>query len=211
MTIRVVTQNIDFTLRPFGWERIIKKLVKQADVILFQEAKNLHLRGYFDDDWEVYQDTSTSAKAGSAEAWRKSLGKVVDRQLTELTTPDGYKMETRYIAHVDLRIEGKIVRFGSVHFPPKRFNRLWPVSRDSSRVWIRTARRDKVPFVLGGDYNLSVKNHGVARTYRLLTRNVGIDGFIVSRRLRASKAEDLGNNRSDHNPIRIVVRFKKRK
>lgn len=214
--IRVTTQNIDFTLNDAAWKRIVDDLKKSSDVILFQEAKWTNLHKYADDEWAVFQQLDNDSTAGTGIMWRKSLGKKINSGLYDFVpSKRGIAMPTRHIAWVDIRLNsnGKAVRFASAHYPPQRFKIRWGVADDAIRNFVRKTRREGRAFVLGSDFNATVGNdvHSLRRRIEVRVRGIRIDGFIVARRLGASKAKNLGNNRSDHDPIQIKVWFKNRK
>ena len=213
--IRVTTQNIDFTLKQSAWKGIVDDLKKSSDVILFQEAKWTNLHAFADEEWGVFQDRTNDATAGTAVMWRKSLGRVVKRDLM-LYVPSrkGVKMGTRYVAYIDLRLanDGRTIRFASMHYPPQRFKFLWDEAGKATREFVKLARKEVGAFVIGSDFNQTVTSdvHGFRKTLALRVRGIRIDGFLIARRLIATRPVDLGNNRSDHNPVTIRVRFKKK-
>src|SRR5690606_2620251 len=93
--IRVVTANVDFTLRPAKVREDLERIIERADIICFQEAKNVDLdRLIRDNDWEVWQPQANEATRGSAVAWRKSVAKVKAKGRKIGTRPHGRGMLT---------------------------------------------------------------------------------------------------------------------
>lgn len=219
--IRVTTQNIDFTLSNKAWARIVGSLKRQSDVILFQEAKWVDLHQFADDEWAVFQNRDGDTKAerdahaGTAIMWRKSMFFRVRGGLSQFVpTQRGIALPTRYIAWADLRVkgDGRTIRFASAHYPPQRYKSRWGVADKAIAKFIKQTRLTNRAFVLGSDFNSTVGKdvHSLRERLLLRVRGIRIDGFIVARRLRASAPRDLGNNASDHNPVQIVVRFRKK-
>lgn len=214
--IRVTTQNLDWGLNSPKWNSIIVKLQAESDVILFQEAKNIDLHKYADDVWAVFQDEGTPGKRGTAIMWRKSVG-IRHGAGLEPYVPSvrGVAMPDRYIAWVNLWIPAwsKHVVFGSMHYPPLRFKARWPVATKSFTKFVHKLRSEKLAFVVGSDFNSKVTNdvHGIRRKLGLFITGHRIDGFAVAKRLSASKAKNLGNDASDHDPLQILVRPKVRR
>lgn len=208
--IRVTTQNLDWGLNDAKWSDIIDKLQAVSDVILFQEAKNVDLRLYASETWGVFQNHENEGTRGTAIMWRKSLGSVHNTGLDEFVpSVKGVKMPDRYIAYINLWVRdwNKHVVFASAHFPPLRFRERWPVAIKNYVKFVKHFRRFKLAFVIGSDFNQKVTNdvHGIKARLGLLIRGERIDGFGVSRRLKASRVKNLGNDASDHDPLQILV------
>lgn len=209
--IRLTSQNLDWGLHNPEWRKIVLALMDKSDVIVFQEAKWCDLHQFEDKTWAVFQDRSNDATAGTAVMWRKSLGYKRTTRLRPFTPHhNGVKMPTRYIAEVDLSVVewGRVVTFGSFHYPPVRFRFLWPVSDNNLNGEVHRLRKRLVPFAFGSDFNEKVVKqevHGIAKRLGLWVRGIRIDGFVVAKRLKTSSIIDLGNNLSDHNPVQIHI------
>lgn len=209
--IRIVTANVDFTLRPAQVKEDLERIIKRADIICFQEAKRVDLdRLIKDKDWEVYQPMANEATRGSAVAWRKSMAKEVREGRVIGTTPHGRGMLTRHIVWVKLRINGKILVVASCHLPPKRY---WGLVYNIMLASIGTfIGGRKVPVLIGADWNKIVTRAAdilaLARRFNGQTRGVHIDGFLLVGRGKwkfVAPAISLFNTHSDHNPVQSKI------
>lgn len=217
MSIRVITQNLNYNLaRKGGWDDIVRSLQPQADVILFQEAKNTDLRKYEDDEWQVFQRSSRKngdGLNGTGIMWRRSIGtRLADGVFLLADKGKGrkaVKMQDRYLAYVDIEVTElqRVVRFVAGHYPPGRFKKLWPASNRNVDRFIAMTRKAGLAFVMGFDFNhkKTGNQQGIAQRVAVFNTGHRIDGFVVARKLQATPSEDLGNNRSDHNPQRTVI------
>lgn len=209
--IRVVTANVDFTLRPTKVREDLERIIERADIICFQEAKNVDLdRLIRDNDWEVWQPQANEATRGSAVAWRKSVAKVKARGRQIGTRPHGRGMLTRHLVWVRLVVDGHNLTVVSAHLPPKRYwGLLYGLMLRSISRFV-AGRKGAV--LIGADWNKIVTRASdlahFARRFKAQRRGVHIDGFILAGRGKwrfASKAKILFNTNSDHSPVQTKI------
>jgi len=208
--IRLVTANVDFTLRPFMVKEDLAFIIEHADVITFQEAKRVDIDQLITDpDWSVYQPMATDALKGSGVAWRNDKFKRKATGRTIGTKPFGRGMLPRYIAWARLEIDGQDIVFSSLHMPPKRFwgwlyNNMLRNVEDF--IWTRYA-----PVVIGGDWNKLVSRATdllqMAKRVNGRFFGVHIDGFLVipKGKLRVVRVKKLRETHSDHDPVQVVI------
>ncbi len=198
-TFTVATINDDFTDRKTNVPDV------KATVKLVQEAKNTHLRKALKGDgFGVHQHRTDTAKKGSAVVWDKDRARSTDRGFALGVTPQGRKMETRYITWSDVVIDGVKVRVASAHRPPARFKALWD---DFDKNLARFVKSTRGPLIIGMDSN--------TRDHRKLERMTGlrwegkprdIDGFLVSPGIKVDRLREGPKRDSDHNPV--IARFR---
>lgn len=210
-SIRLVTANVDFTLRPEKVKEDLAYIIKHADIITFQEAKRVDIDALIrDPDWEVVQPMKNDATKGSGVAWRKSAATRKRRGKKIGTNPRGRAMLTRYIVWVKLDIDGQRVTVASLHMPPKRFwNVLYAAMLGSLRVFLKARR---TPIIIGADWNKLVLH---ADDLEKLAREVGgtfvgrgIDGFllVLKGKFKHIKTRKLKDTNSDHDPVQTIIK-----
>ncbi len=209
---RVVTQNVNFGLNQVAWNRMIDRLLLDCDVLLLQEVKWADLDSIPDtDEWTVHQEESErEGPRGTAVIYRTSIGTYVTSGLwSQIPHRPGVKMEDRNLAYVVLRLTGDWVdtAFASTHNAPYRFRHLWGEGDANIATFVAWCRAEGHRFVIGGDWNrrFGGTNELLAQALRLKTRGIRIDGFYISRSLRASAPIALPANRSDHDPVGVLV------
>ena len=207
--LRVVTANVNFGNGPAKVREDIKRYRPKADVILFQEVKNVDLKNFFNlDNWKVLQNTSSKAKAGSAVVYRKSVvSKQVNRGLHIGTRPHGKDILTRWINWVDVKlVNGTVVRLASLHMPPARY----PGLQDNMvRNTVDFIKKSPHPVLVGGDWNFKVNNDpkNITGKTGLKARGKGIDGFyFAAKTVKFVNIKRLAKGNSDHHPVRMVVK-----
>ncbi len=177
----------------------------KADVLLAQEAKAVNAHKALSDEYGVHQNVHRKDQQGSAVAWDKDRVKAVKSGYAMGVAPHGAGMLTRWINYTDVKVDGVKVRMVSVHRPPKRFKRLWPLF-DANLA--RFVKQSKLPIVVGLDAN---ERHPAA-----LARKTGlkwsapkgsIDGFLVSEGIHVEKTWRLPKGSSDHHPVMAKLRL----
>lgn len=210
--VRVVTANVDFTLRPDKVREDLERIIDRADIITFQEAKPFDIdRLIKDKDWEVFQPMASDATRGSGVAWRKSVGIVKARGRRVGTTPHGRGILTRWIVWVKLVVDGEPLIVASVHLPPKRYwGLIYNLMIGSIAAFLGGK---KVAVLIGGDWNKIVERaddlRKLAGSFNGQLRGVHIDGFLLVGKGRwrfVSDAVVLFNTHSDHHPVQVKIR-----
>lgn len=198
-TFTVASINDDFT------DRYTNVPDVKATIKLVQEAKATNLRGEVDKkDWGVHQDLNDTGKKGAAVVWNKDRARAGDRGYALGVTPQGRKMETRFISWSDVVIDGVKVRVASTHRPPARFKALWPAFDRNLAQFVKSTR---LPLIIGMDSN--------TRDHRRMESVTGlkwagppgdIDGFLVSPGIKVDQIHEGPKRRSDHAPV--IARFR---
>lgn len=133
--LRWTTANLDFVR---GHDReYLAHLCADADVLLVQEAKTVHLADVLPEGWGALQDTSSEARMGSAICYRKATVSAAPLMLRLGSLPTlglfRARMLTRYIACAHLFNKhagpGEQSHYFAVsaHFPPERYRVLQPL------------------------------------------------------------------------------------
>lgn len=127
--VRFMTVNVDFAATAAEVKADFGKYAPCADVVMFQEARDVNLHNLIDTDtWIVRQDTSSESTRGSALAIRRSAVRAADPvmnfRLVKGTVggscPDG-GIQTRWIAVADVHFRnGATVVAAALHMPPER-------------------------------------------------------------------------------------------
>ncbi|MFF3868059.1 endonuclease/exonuclease/phosphatase family protein [Micromonospora sp. NPDC001898] len=216
MELRVVTANLAFRQAP-GVRQDWTKIGPYADIVFFQEAKNVRLADVLGDGWIVRQDTSAEDRQGSAVAIRRALAaEIVDFELvkgTDGASCGGEPIMTRWITKLRLRLtNGRPVRLASLHMPPPRCQSgpgsPYAVMADNV---VEFANRSDVLTILGADWNKIVDqdpNEIGARTGlkpRGPNSGLRIDGFYVSPAITTRDVRHLEQTGSDHRPVQMHV------
>ncbi len=212
MAVRFVTFNVDFQIPASKVRADVEKVEPKADVIMFQEAKNVTIDNFLGADWKVVQIIDQGdARRGSAIAFRTSLiTQMLASGLRFGVGRNGEDMLDRYIAWADLKlINGLTIRVMSLHMPPARISYLQPVMADNLAGFVDETT---YPVVVGGDWNFTVNNDPlkIEQMTGLVPRGVGIDGFYYSDEVVDVDAifELRGLNvNSDHDPVQIVTQI----
>jgi endonuclease/exonuclease/phosphatase family metal-dependent hydrolase len=214
--LRVITANVDFALKSEAVGKDLELLIRQGEVILFQEAKSVNIdRLIKDPEWEVIQFLDSPAQKGSGIAYKKARIRHKAARIRLGVEPRRQKMLARYLVSATLFVKDETgdehpLVVASVHLPPKRYSVLYP-AYVASIVAFATARRR--PVLIGGDWN----KHSNDRVLKRLAKRIGatlhfhgIDGFflVAKKTWKFKFLKDLGNTRSDHNPILISITLK---
>lgn len=185
MSLRYVTANLCFTMG--GDAEYIAHLCENADVVLVQEAKNVHLAKVAPEGWTALQDTTDEAHMGTGILVRDAAAEVGHHGAVLgvkpfLRTGKRVKMLTRYIyfAHLTEKAARDEVQAVSAHFPPFRFSPL--------QIPFRAALGnvlDRHPHsVTGTDANQPIGN--VAKKLGLTAQGRGIVGLLFGAGVKAS-------------------------
>lgn len=211
MSLRFTVANLDFGL---GHDAdYLAHLCENADVLLVQEAKNVWLSESLPAGWTALQDTSSSARMGSAICYRNAAVSAGPLQLRLGTLPtfDGrrFRMQTRYIASAHLLAkDGTGWYFGtSAHLAPQRYAVLQPLMVRRLR---RLAKRHPY-MVLGTDANMPLTR--LAAALGLNHYGAGIVGIIPGPKVAITwnEADHWGerNHVTDHPAITVTARHRK--
>lgn len=176
------------TASPEKTSRIIRKSARYVDVLTICEAANVKVADVLGDSWEVAQDTSTPARAGSAIAVRKTRGTIKRWKIrigvrAFLRGRRANRMRDRYIVRAVTRIDqGTKYRWtykpAGSHGPPKRnWSIWWPAWMASVKT---TPNHD-----FGADWNREQK---VVKRWmrRRRVQIAGIDGFATKKWIPSS-------------------------
>ena len=178
----------------------VRRAAAKADVLTFCEVANIDVADVLGDEWDVAQDTSSWAKAGSAIAVRKSLGRIVSWRLrlgvlARLGRLRAKNMADRHIVVATIRYDEHNTRrwwqttVAAGHPPPKRnWSPWWGTFMRALRL---------VPaHDIGCDFNRD--KAAVQKVFPgRIVRMHGIDGFVFRRWIPSTPvaARDIG---SDH-------------
>lgn len=91
--------------------------------------------------------------------------------------PLGFRIRTRHFAWKDIAVPGiGLVRFISVHFPPRRFSPLWPIYTMRLHRMLRKKR-----FIVAGDWNkrLRLDPANLGECFQAEWRGQRIDSFAI--------------------------------
>jgi endonuclease/exonuclease/phosphatase family metal-dependent hydrolase len=208
-TLTVVTANLDFAIGPNAVKEDLERLTENADVLCFQEAKNVSVDHLITDPkWQVYQELDTDAKAGSGLAWRKPAISGRGRKQSVGTEPRGLALLTRYITSATLNIDGKRLVVASVHLPPKRFWGIYPFMVAALYTFVKNQRH---PVLIGGDWNKLVNRaddlEKFAKRVGGKFHGVGIDGFLLvdKGKWKFISVHEQSPTHSDHRPVTIKI------
>lgn len=212
LKVRFITYNVNFNSKPERVKKDVTVLAPRADVIMFQEAKNVRLRDFLGKEWVVHQVMKTDAEQGAAVAVRRSIIKQKLKEDLEFGVDNrGVKMHDRYMAWMDVELEGgRKLRLVSLHMPPKRFAQLQPPMVANLVKFVRSSPH---PLVIGADWNFEVNKdpHGIQGKTGLKNRGLGIDGFYSSADVvhcqSMKKLTGLATV-SDHKPVQMIARIK---
>lgn len=145
--------NLDWATRQKKDRRIIAAMIPYFVFMGFVEARVDNIRDMFSREWKVLQDKSDPGRQGSAVAWRGRDVKIFKiRGLRMGTKPMGARMLTRWLAIVDVFLDGHKVRMIICHWPPPRYKWLWPLFDASVRMRIRRAP-ERGYWVILADFN----------------------------------------------------------
>lgn len=179
----------------------VRTVLPGIAVAALQEVAPARLRAHLSSLVGVHQDRSSLARAGSAVVWSKDRCHAIDRGVEPLAHPEaGDHLRTRSLAWVDLRIDGgEVIRFGSCHRPLEATGD----QPEFDTALARFADGSPHPLAIGLDANTR-RWAALAFKTRLRPKNVGIDGFLLSRSLffpgSAVRLGELGE-KSDHDPV----------
>lgn len=206
-SLRWTTANLDFGL---GHDAdYLAHLAVLSDVILVQEAKNVHLADVLPKGWRALQDTTSAATMGSAICYRVEA---VRAGSSALTLVEGSKpfwqgkrvgMLTRYMAtaHLQDRETGEWFYAVAAHLPPARFKFLQP----GMTRRLRKVLKGHPHAVAGLDANQPLTH--LAAKLDLDCYGKGIVGLLVGKGLRvAVGAVDhwgIQHNATDHPAVTI--------
>ncbi len=210
LRVRFVTFNVDFNNSTAQIDADIALVEPKADVIMFQEARDVTVDNLMGPDWTVYQVVNQGdGRRGSAIAIRNTImTRRVAAGLVLGVDNHGEQMNDRYIAWNDIELtNGTIIRAMSLHLPPQRFEYLQPLMCDS---FVAFANQSPYPVICGGDWNFTVNNdkYNVAGRTGLTERGIRIDGFYYkASTIQFDSLWELAGLgvASDHNPVQIVT------
>lgn len=227
--VRVVSANINFALDATTVGQRFDNYSRFADIVLFQEAKEVNLKteaGIDRTEWIVLQETGREPRGsdrwGSAIAIRSDILRapvgMSDFRLTLGTTNDGggagCSLQTRWIAHVPLTLKnGAELRPASLHLPPPvcQSGTDGPYERMiASAVQLSNAHPNRL--LLGGDFNKVVRsdpnNLGARADGRIVPRALpdDIDGFYKPKDLpQDGDVREVGFASKGHDAVQLVV------
>lgn len=201
MSVWVKSCNVNMYSSREERRETILSVAAEADVLLLQEVKWDDVARILGKDWHVHQDTSSEARAGVAVAWRKTLGEAKQTGHRLGVKAGKAAMLDRWIAYVDLVIEGCVVRFASTHRPPARYAYLWRRFDRHLKTFVNNSR---VPVLVGIDGNKKLALLG--RALGLNPKGRGIVGLLTDKRLDLSPARYQRTN-SDHLAVGTILRL----
>jgi len=211
MTVRFLTYNVNFNTSAANVGKDLDLLAPKADILMFQEAKNVKITSMLDANvWSVYQVTnSVPGKQGSALAVRNTVkAAVLNWGLQFGVDNHGEQMNDRYILWADLRLtNGQVLRVLSLHFPPARFEYLQPLMAANLVDFVNGS---PYPVVAGADWNFPVNNDkwGIQNKTGLKPKGDGIDGFFYDASvvdfLSLEKLKNLATH-NDHTAVLMIM------
>lgn len=200
------------TAKPRKSARIVRRASRQTDVLTMCEVANIDVAKVLGREWDVAQDTSSWAKAGSAVAVRKSRGHIKKWKLSLKVTAflrgrRADRMQNRYAVKATARIDPGTkyrwtYRVAAAHGPPKRNWFPW------WNVWVSGIKAMNVHDI-GADWNREAR--GVRRYMgNRKIRMKGIDGFAVRKWIPMTKVSKR-NVGSDHPLVEGTIWQRKKK
>lgn len=193
---RVVFAAGDFGLRLRAVREDFAGFVNVADVVLGTEAKNVDLAEQVPAlaEFEVHQDTSTKAKAGSYVAWRDDRVTAGRTGLSLGVSAGHARMLDRWLSWAVL--DG--LMYVAAHRPPLRYAYLWPAFDKA----LKALDAD----VIGIDAN-TTRARRYAETLGMSAHaTAGVCTILTSSRVKVMSTERLEAGNSDHRPILAVVK-----
>lgn len=214
-TIKIMSANLDFALRPAKVKEDLRKFEHNADCIVFQEAKRVDVDNLLKNPaWKVFQNIKRDDQQGSGVAWKSTKVSGGKRGYRLGVLPHGRGMLTRWIAFVDITYKDETneritFRLASVHLPPKRFWSIYPLMLRNIR---RFLKKSPHPVIMGGDWNKLVKRapelQRLARDTNMKFVGHGIDGFLVSNKFKIEQNWLGPKTHSDHRPVGIKISYR---
>lgn len=209
MTEKIATHNIDFkrSLRK-QTQDINTSIELGASVLLLQEARDTFLTEVLPDCWQTNQDITSKATRGSAVVWDARIWNSEGRPNRLIFGVSGKGINPRWISVQNLqhRETGTIVRFVSLHLPPRRKG-LTALQAPMINVLVALVNLTRRAVVVGGDFNTLLKDdkYKIEERTGLLKRHGRIDGFFVSPDLAPSEAEIGPEVNSPHRPVLVNI------
>jgi len=210
LRVRFLTLNVDFNNTAVEVQADVEAVSDRADIMMFQEAKEVTIDNFLDTGWTVYQVTNLGdARRGSALAMRNTMvSQILATGLRFGVDSNGEDMLDRYIAWADVLLtNGRTLRIMSLHMPPQRLAYLQPPMASNFCTF---ANESPYPVCAGGDWNFTVENdpHNIQAATTLVPRGVGIDGFFrksgIIKFVSVSELTGLNVN-SDHDPVQMIT------
>lgn len=189
-----------------------KATVTRADVVMIQEGKRAKYADVVNPAaYDVHQDTSSKALAGSALVYRKAA----PLKLTKagwLFLVKALGILARYLAWGRFDVtaggaKGRQLLLGSAHRPPKRAASWWKPFDAALALRCRRAKRSGRLVIIGMDAN-QVEPERLAKMCGLVWHSVKgrvIDGFLASPQIQFVEISELPKNTSDHHPLVATV------
>lgn len=193
--------------------------VDSCDVVMIQEGKRADYHKAAPPSYDVRQDASTKARAGSVLIHRRGGHLALTKAgWTFLVKAVG--LLARYLVWgrfnvVDGPARGRKLFLGSAHRPPKRAARWWHIFDAALALRCRRARRAGRLVVIGMDAN-QVEPERLAKMCRMVWHSIPgrcIDGFLASPQIQFVDIRELPKGTSDHHPLvaTVVIPAKKPK
>lgn len=179
---RTQANGMGATAKPERTAAIVLAAAESRDLLTLCEVANIDVADVLGDEWDVAQETSTPAKAGSAVAVRKSRGRILAQRLrlgvtARLGRRRAKQMRDRYVMVATIQYDEDNHRrtwqnkVAGGHAPPKRNRSPW------WGLWMRAVR-------LVGAHDIGADfNHSKAAVQKVfpgrIVRMNGIDGFAI--------------------------------
>jgi len=159
---RYVVANLAWQLN--GDTRLLRQLAQTADVLALVECrtrdnKPIDVATALGPAWVTAQDTTTSARAGSVVAVRRTPDLVLRWSRLVLASPAGPGVQDRYLRIAHIIDHGRPTRVGVLHNPLRATGRQDDAVR-TARAWVGRMRavralRPRLRWMLAGDFNMA--------------------------------------------------------
>lgn len=222
---RETTANIDFAKSPSQHRRYLNHLADTSDILFIQEAKRIRLRDLLPANWYTNQRVRTQSTRGSALCWRAGTFDYPPKSRMKMGAlpvgidhgkPRVAKMLPRRIIVTKVILNGKKVALIVCHYPPLRYEWLWPqMDRRLARI-VRQCVKEGYAVRIGADFNQNPHAVAAALNWRLgngvrlrALSDGKIDGFLLPANTKiASRGADTygkDNGLTDHPSYTIEV------